>query len=98
MLQDLYSAMGGERALAEILKVSVRNVRAWRNRQCRLSDGAASLVWLTWVLLLHPERLKTLHDLVTWGRFRPPVTRPARHPTRSFRELQQPDFTDGDGI
>jgi hypothetical protein len=42
----------------------------WREGR-RLSSGSSRrLIWLTWALCLHPERLKTDFDLVTWGRFR----------------------------
>jgi hypothetical protein len=42
--------------------------------------AARRAIWLVWCLCLHPERLESLEDLVTWGRFhaeRRPVQRPA---------------------
>jgi hypothetical protein len=30
------------------------------------------VVWLTWCLKLHPDRITTLFDVATWGRFKAP--------------------------
>lgn len=37
--------------------------------------SARKLVWLTHQLVLHPGRLQTVQDLMTWGRFLPPEKR-----------------------
>ena|ERR1035441_1674103 len=71
MVEDLERRFGGERAAAEIIGPSVITVRAWKRRR-KMSVPSRRLVWLIWALTLHPERIQSVHDLVTWGRLRQP--------------------------
>ena len=71
MVEDLERRFGGERAAAEIIGPSVITVRAWKRRR-KMSVPSRRLVWLIWALTLHPERIQSVDDLVTWGRLRQP--------------------------
>jgi fatty acid desaturase len=65
MLNELHAQFPG--ALPAILGVSARAVWFWRAGE--IPPYMARPVWLCWVVLLHPERLQTLLDVLTWGRF-----------------------------
>lgn len=80
MLRGL-RAVFPELELCAVLGVSSRTVDSWRRGQ-HLSDGARRAVWLTWALILHPSRVRTVFDLATWGRFRK-ERRPLRPRSRS---------------
>ena len=69
MVEDLEREFGGERAAAEIIGPSIITVRAWKRRR-RMSVPSRRLVWLVWAMVLHPEQIQSVNDLVTWGRFR----------------------------
>jgi len=71
MVEDLERKFGGERAAAEIIGPSIITVRAWKHRR-KMSVPSRRLVWLIWALTLHPERIQSVEDLVTWGRLRQP--------------------------
>lgn len=67
MLREL-EVVYGRRSLGSVLGVCGMTARAW------LDHGANSLparrvVWLTWTMLLHPDKLRSGWDWVTWGRF-----------------------------
>jgi hypothetical protein len=68
-LSELVDAFGNRGAAAR-LGVSGVTVYAWREGRGLSSGSSRRLIWLTWALCLHPDRLKTDFDLVTWGRFR----------------------------
>jgi hypothetical protein len=60
----------GRSELPALLGFPVVTVRKWESGQ-RIPDRAGRrAVWLTWCLLLHPDRISTAFDLATWGRFR----------------------------
>jgi hypothetical protein len=59
----------GRHGLCAALGVPWRTVLGWLAGKVP-SAGAMRAIWLTWCLLFHPERLTSLHDIVTWGRFR----------------------------
>jgi hypothetical protein len=59
----------GERTACVLLGVPVLTYRRWISRGGLPSSGVR-VVWLTWCLTLHPERLQSLFDMATWGRFR----------------------------
>lgn len=69
MVRELETAFGNERNTAVLMGVSVITLRSWKNRRA-ISVPSRRAVWLIWVLLLHPERIETAFDLVTWGRFK----------------------------
>ena len=71
MVGDLEKGFGGERAAAEIIGPSVITVQSWKRRRT-MSVPSRRLVWLIWALTLHPERIQSVDDLVTWGRLRQP--------------------------
>ena len=64
-LQDRFGR-GGAGAL---LCVPVQTFQRWIAGG-KIDSASARAVWLVWVLLLHPDRLQSAFDLVTWGRFR----------------------------
>ena len=41
----------------------------WRKGANGPSAGARKLVWLVWTLVFHPENLRSLFDVATWGKF-----------------------------
>jgi hypothetical protein len=77
MLRDLSAGLGRD-GCAVVLGVSGMTVRTWL-RGNRFSAASKRLVWFSWCLVFHPERLSSIGELVTWGRFRltrGPPTRP----------------------
>jgi hypothetical protein len=77
MVEDIHSHLG-RIAAAMVLGVSVQTVEHWRNGLVARA-AVRRLIWLTWCLVFHPERLSSIGELVTWGRFRierRPPTRP----------------------
>lgn len=67
MLAELARFYGSD--LAGILGVPVRTLDAWRDGSRFPGLPAVRLVWLVWVLVLHPELVREPGDLLTWGRF-----------------------------
>lgn len=57
-----------------VLGCPARTVYCWLAGSACPTLPATRAIWLTWALLLHPERCQTVADLITWGRFqiRPP--------------------------
>lgn len=99
MLRELRLSLGSEKALCDALAIPYRTMVAWMLGTADPPAAAVRAVWLTWVLLCHPERVQTLFDLATWGRFRPvQIRRPKRSRAKSFAVLMQPDLMNGDGI
>lgn len=97
MLAELREALGGDRAVTEVLGVSRRTLNSWRYGQADASTAATRAVWLTWILLLHPERLTSVYDLVCWGRWEPLPSRPPKR-KRSFALIAEELFEHGSGI
>jgi len=93
MLERLHGLLG-RHTLCAVLGLPVRTIESWRSGR-RVPDGAGiRVIWLTWCLLLHPERLQTVFDVATWGRFRisraaHPVVRTAEN---SFLSVAVPDY------
>jgi hypothetical protein len=74
--------------LASVLGISTLTLDGWR--KCKNGPCAASrkLVWLLWALFLHPEQVRTVFDVATWGRFRVHRQRPGRRIVRkSFASI-----------
>ena len=69
MLQELVDCFGLPGACM-VLSVPRMTVNAWLDGRFRPAASAVRAVWLTWVLVLHPDRISSLADVVTWGRFR----------------------------
>jgi hypothetical protein len=69
MLHDLQRIVGHD-ALPELLGLPIQTVRAWTEKGHSPAATGTRAVWLTWCLLLHPDRITTAFDLATWGRFR----------------------------
>jgi len=69
MLAELGQEFGHD--LATLLGVPVLTLRGWRKGKNGPCAASRKTVWLTWCLLLHPEKVKTIFDLATWGRFQP---------------------------
>ena len=68
MLNDLAGKIGW-RALAAVLGVSQLTLDSWRKCRNGPSAGARKLVWVVWALVFHREKLQSLFDVATWGRF-----------------------------
>jgi len=68
MLAELYTVCGTRRRVAALLGCDILTLNAWtmgRRNPCRAARRA---IWFAWCLLLHPEKLRTMGDLLTWGR------------------------------
>ena len=70
------------KALSNILGVSALVLRDWFKGVRQPSDAARRAIWLTWVLFLYPERLRSWYDVVTWGRYSAGPTRYTRLPPK----------------
>jgi hypothetical protein len=68
MLTDLLGLFGWV-GIVSVLGVSRRSLVDWVRGQAP-SDAARRAIWLVWCLTLHPDRLQSVFDLCTWGRFR----------------------------
>ncbi len=66
-LADLVRMFGREGA-GMVLSVPALTIRAWLKTGVR-SAPARRMVWFAWAALLHPERLRSAWDIVTWGMF-----------------------------
>ena len=69
MLDDLIQFLGF-RSAAAVVGVPGLTLRGWQQRRKNPSYAAKRAIWLVWCLLLHPDRLTSLEDLVTWGRLK----------------------------
>ena len=69
MLADLRRLVGRNQ-VPELLGIPVLTVRKWEARAQNPPASGVRAVWLVWCLLLHPEKMRTAFDVVTWGRFR----------------------------
>lgn len=67
MLAQLGAALGW-RATAATLGVSYLTMDSWRKRKNGPSAGARKLVWLVWSLVFQPTNMRSLFDIVTWGK------------------------------
>lgn len=65
----------GLRGASEVMGQSVVTVKRWAAGENLCSCAVRRCIWLHYVLLFEPERVQTLFDLATWGRFR--VVNPA---------------------
>ena len=70
-LADLERELGYQGASAA-LGLPVCTIDAYKDGRRKPPASARKLVWLTHQLVLHPGRLQTVQDLMTWGRFLPP--------------------------
>lgn len=65
-LQQIY----GEKPAGMLLGVPIQSFRAWRDGRRYVSGSAIRAIWLIYCLALRPDRVQSLFDLATWGRFR----------------------------
>jgi len=65
MLEELVRKLGRKETL-QMLSISALYFDRYREGR-KPSPGIKRLVWLIWVILLHPDRLKSKWDLLTWG-------------------------------
>lgn len=92
MLAQLGQVFPG-RDLASVLGISILTLDGWRKRKNGPCAASRKLVWLLWALILHPGRVQTVFDLVTWGRFRVDRRRlGVRSSRRSFGSLVPPEW------
>jgi hypothetical protein len=68
MCRDFQDKFGGIEA-PRLLGVPGRTFENWVLGR-GFSAGSRRCIWIQWCLLLHPDRIQTAFDLVTWGRFR----------------------------
>ena len=92
MLADLHRVFPGAQ-LSNVLGVPFRTCNAWRLGIRTPSDAARRMVWLVWCLVLHPARLATVFDLVTWGRFRRDRKTRQRSARQSFAQVIADDWS-----
>jgi hypothetical protein len=98
MLRELVGVLGSIEAVAEFAGFPVPTLRKWCQHRNTPNVAAVRAIWLIWVYLLHPEKLQTAFDLVTWGTFRPLQVHPPRSPAHSFMRIAEPANMDGEGI
>ena len=67
MVDELY-AVFGRPAACMVLGMSAMTIEQWRRRR-RMSRGAKRGVFMVWAFFLHPEKLRSGWDVVTWGQF-----------------------------
>lgn len=65
-LQRVY----GEKSCLLLLGVPCLTFRGWRDGKTKFPASAVRAVWLIHALCLRPDRVQSLFDLATWGRFR----------------------------
>ena len=92
MLLEILRALQWDRHdTAATLGVSFMTLKSWIEGARTPTDAARKLIWMTWALLLHPELLRTVWHIVTWGRYakfdphcsvHPPSEPPLGHPTQ----------------
>lgn len=68
MLQEL-ERVHGVVLLAGLLGCPVAVLEHWLRGRRYPSGAAVRAVWLLWALTLHPERCRSVGDILTWGRF-----------------------------
>ena len=69
MLEELWRLLGRP-SLCAALGLPIYTVESWRCGWRDPSGPGRRTIWLVWCLLLHPERLQSLDDLMTWGRLK----------------------------
>lgn len=84
-------AFGGEQQAAYAVGVSAATWYAWAKGRYAPSEAARRAVWFMWVLVLHPERIQTVFDILTWGRFstRSPLKRGKGRLRNSFASVTE---------
>jgi hypothetical protein len=70
MLSELLAVAGNPPALNQLLGLPAVTVENWMAGRKRPTAAGVRAVWLIHALTFHPERLQTLFDVVTWGRYR----------------------------
>ncbi len=75
MLAELGETVG-KRRLSSVLGISILTLDGWRKGKNGPSAGARKLVWLIWALIFHPEKLRSVFHVMTWGRFTRPENAP----------------------
>jgi hypothetical protein len=64
-LQDRF----GEKTTADLLGVSALTLRDWTTGRWRPCAASPKCIWLVYNLIFCPEKLGTLLNVATWGRF-----------------------------
>jgi hypothetical protein len=68
MCRELERRFGTEATVA-LLAISRLNLKRYIKRRTGTPASSRRLIWLTHTLVFHPERVRTLFDLATWGAF-----------------------------
>jgi hypothetical protein len=58
--------------VSTVLGLPLCTLDSYKSGRRKPPASARKLVWLVHQLVLHPGRLQTVQDLMTWGRFLPP--------------------------
>lgn len=84
-ISDLHSALGIE-GISGLLSVEARKVRNWLSGKPNwaIYPPERKLIWVLHSMVFHPERLRSLFDVATFGRYLPDDMRglPAARPRK----------------
>lgn len=90
MINQLTRALGSMGNVSTVLTTPQRTLTCWLSGKRKPNDAARKLIWVVYALLLQPQSLRTLGDLLTWGRFTF-NRRPMRRPTVRTGSLLPPN-------
>lgn len=68
MVRDVVRRLG-ERGAADVIGCPLMTLRHWTAGEVQPAATARRVVWVVWVLMFHPERLRSWFDWLTWARF-----------------------------
>jgi len=70
MVDELKALLNvNERGVSSILGFTSQAMKTWRLGHRLVGRSSIRCIWLTHSLILAPWKLRTLFDLVTWGRY-----------------------------
>ena len=92
MLAELRAVLG-DMPLHDLLGIPRTTTLAWDQGKPP-GFGSRRAVWLIWCLCLHPEKMQTAFDIVTWGKFREFIPPAARKLPPRFGDWRLDDWSD----
>ena len=69
MLRRIVKEFGANVA-ARLIGVKTEQVTLWLGGKFKPAKTSERVVWLTYCMLYDPKRIRTVTDLLTWGRLR----------------------------
>ena len=69
MLQDLDDAFKSPQIVRALIGAPARTMKEWRTGGRHYGRSATRCLWFTHSLILAPWKLRTIFDLITWGRY-----------------------------